>query len=87
MALFGADGGRREKEKEARAGGRLPSGQSFTTRWKGVRFVDVLDRVKLKPGAEFVLVLAEEGYTSTIPLKDLQRPEVLFAFDHDGEPS
>ena len=27
-----------------------------------------------------------EGYTSNIPLKDLQRPEVLFAFDHDGEP-
>jgi DMSO/TMAO reductase YedYZ molybdopterin-dependent catalytic subunit len=146
MALFGGDGGRREKEKQARLEGRLPPGQSLTikwpvlhygsiphfdpgnwdfkisglveeplrltwnefralpqvevtsdfhcvtrwsrldNRWKGARFVDVLDRVKLKPGAEFVLVLAEEGYTSNIPLKDLQRPEVLFAFDHDGEP-
>ncbi len=55
-------------------------------RWKGVRFIDVLERVKLKPGAEHVLVLAEEGYTSNIPLKDLQRPEVLFAFEHDGGP-
>ena len=54
--------------------------------WKGVRFTDVLDLVKVKPGAEFVLVLAEEGYTSNIPLKDLHRPEVVFAFDHDGEP-
>jgi DMSO/TMAO reductase YedYZ molybdopterin-dependent catalytic subunit len=149
MPIFGDDGGRRSKEKEARASGRLPPGQSLTlkwpvlhngsvphfdpakwdfkisglveqplrltwddfralpqtevtsdfhcvtrwsrldNRWKGVLFADVLKRVTLKPGAEFVLVLAEEGYTSNIPLKDLkdlQRPDVLFAFEHDGEP-
>jgi DMSO/TMAO reductase YedYZ molybdopterin-dependent catalytic subunit len=146
MPLFGDDGGRREKEKKARAEGRLPPGQSLTikwpvlhygsvprfdpatwdfkisglveeplrltwnefrslpqvevasdfhcvtrwsrldNRWKGVRFTDVLDRVKVKRGAEFVLVLVEEGYTSNILLKDLQRPEVFFALDHDGEP-
>jgi DMSO/TMAO reductase YedYZ molybdopterin-dependent catalytic subunit len=146
MPIFGDDGGRRAKEKQARAEGRLPPGQSLTIKWpvlhygsvpqfdpakwdfkisglveeplrltwnqfralpqvettsdfhcvtrwsrldnhwKGVRFTDVLDLVKLHPGAEFVLVLAEEGYTSNIPLKDLQRPEVVFAFDHDGEP-
>src|ERR1700758_5886958 len=38
--------------------------------WKGVLFTDLLDLVKVKPGAEFVLVLAEEGYTSNIQLKD-----------------
>jgi DMSO/TMAO reductase YedYZ molybdopterin-dependent catalytic subunit len=146
MAIFGDDGGRREKEKLARASGRLPPGQSLTlkwpvlhhgsvprfdpatwdfkitglveqplrlswedfralrqtevtsdfhcvtrwsrldNRWKGVLFTEVLGRVRLKPSAEFVLVLAEEGYTSNIPLQDLQRPNVLFAFEHDGEP-
>jgi DMSO/TMAO reductase YedYZ molybdopterin-dependent catalytic subunit len=146
MALFGGDGGRREKEKKARAEGRLPPGQSLTIKWpvlhygsvprfdaakwdfkinglverplrfsweefralpqvqvtsdfhcvtrwsrldnlwKGVRFADVLDRAQAKPGAEYVLVLAEEGYTANVPLKDLLRPEVLFAFDHDGQP-
>ena len=146
MALFGDDGGRRAKEKQAHADGRLPPGQSLTikwpvlhygsvpqfdaekwdfkisglveeplrlnwrefrelpqvevtsdfhcvtrwsrldNRWKGVRFIDVLEKVKMKPGAEHVLVLAEEGYTSNIPLKDLRRPEVLFAFEHDGAP-
>jgi DMSO/TMAO reductase YedYZ molybdopterin-dependent catalytic subunit len=55
-------------------------------RWKGVRFTDVLNRVKAKPEATHVLVLAEEGYTSNIPLNDLLRPDVLFAFEHDGEP-
>jgi DMSO/TMAO reductase YedYZ molybdopterin-dependent catalytic subunit len=146
MALFVGDGGRREKEKKARAEGRLPPGQSLTIKWpvlhygsiprfdaakwdfkidglvehplrfswaefralpqievtsdfhcvtrwsrldnlwKGVRFTDVLDRAQAKPGAEYVLVLAEEGYTANVPLKDLLRPEVLFAFDHDGQP-
>jgi DMSO/TMAO reductase YedYZ molybdopterin-dependent catalytic subunit len=146
MPVFGEDGGRREREKLARAEGRLPAGQSLTlkwpvlhngriphfdpakwdfeitglvenplrlswdqfralpqtevtsdfhcvtrwsrldNRWKGVLFSEVLKHVTVKPGAEFVLVLAEESYTSNIPLKDLQRPNVLFASDHDGEP-
>ena len=54
--------------------------------WKGVLFTEVLQRAKAKPSAQHALVLAEEGYTSNIPLKDLQRPDVLFAFEHDGEP-
>ena len=55
-------------------------------RWKGVLFTEVLKLVKPKPGSEFVLVLAEEGYTANVPLADLLRPNVLFAFEHDGAP-
>ena len=55
-------------------------------RWKSVLFTEVLKRVELKTGAEYVLVLAEEGYTANVPLRDLERPDVLFAFAHDGEP-
>jgi DMSO/TMAO reductase YedYZ molybdopterin-dependent catalytic subunit len=146
MPIFGDDGGRREKEKRARAEGRLPPGQSLTikwpvlhygrvpqfnpaawdfkisglvekplrftwdefgalpqiesasdfhcvtrwsrldNRWRGVRFGEALGRAKAKPEATHVLILAEEGYTSNIPLPDLLRPDVLFAFEHDGEP-
>ena len=146
MPVFGDDGGRREKEKQARASARLPPGQSLTlkwpilhngsvplfdpahwdfkitglveqhlrfswdefralpqtevtsdfhcvtrwsrldNRWKGALFSEVLKRATVKPGAEYVLVQAEEGYTSNIPLKDLERADVLFAFEHDGEP-
>ena len=146
MPIFGDDGGRRVKEKQARAEGRLPPGQSLTikwpvlhaggvpsfnaatwhfkvtglvetplrfswnefralpqvettsdfhcvtrwsrldNRWKGVLFSEVLQRAKAKAGAAFVLMLAEEGYTANIPLADLMRPNVLFAFEHDGEP-
>jgi len=145
MPVF-ADDGRREKEKQARAEGRLPPGQSLTLKWpvlhygsvphfdpakwdfkisglveepvrltwqefralpqsevtsdfhcvtrwsrldnhwRGVLFSDVLKLAKRKAAAEFALVLAEEGYTANVPLPDLLRPNVLFAFDHDDEP-
>jgi DMSO/TMAO reductase YedYZ molybdopterin-dependent catalytic subunit len=55
-------------------------------RWKGVLFSDVLKLVALQPGVEFVSVQAEEGYTANVPLADLQRSNVLFTFEHDGEP-
>ncbi len=54
--------------------------------WKGVLFTDVLKLLQAKPEAKYALVLAEEGYTANIPLEDLQRPNALFAFDHDGLP-
>jgi len=31
--LFGSDGGRKEREREMRAAGRLPAGQSLTLKW------------------------------------------------------
>src|SRR5229473_5839740 len=146
MPIFGDDGGRRAKEKQAKAEGRLPPGQSLTlkwpvlhygsvpafdaakwdfkisgqveepkrltweefralpqtevnsdfhcvtrwsrldNRWKGVLFAEVLKLAKPKPEAHFALVLAEEGYTANVPLADLLRPNVLFAFEHDGAP-
>jgi DMSO/TMAO reductase YedYZ molybdopterin-dependent catalytic subunit len=54
--------------------------------WKGVPFTEVLKRVRPKPAARQVLVFAEEGYTSNIPLEDLLGRNILFAFDHDGIP-
>jgi len=54
--------------------------------WKGVLFTEVLKLVTPKPEAKHVLVLAEEGYNANIPLEDLQRSNVLFAFEHDGVP-
>src|SRR6202011_4126583 len=41
MALFGGDGGRREKEKKARAEGRLPPGQSLTLKWPVLHYGSV----------------------------------------------
>jgi DMSO/TMAO reductase YedYZ molybdopterin-dependent catalytic subunit len=58
----------------------------FDNRWEGVAFREVLRRVKLRPGAAYVLVHAEQGFTANVPLSDLDREDVLFATHHDGQP-
>jgi DMSO/TMAO reductase YedYZ molybdopterin-dependent catalytic subunit len=58
----------------------------FDNRWEGVLFRDVLKLVKLRPGAAYVLVHAEQDYTANVPLADLDRDNVLFATHHDGQP-
>ena len=58
----------------------------FDNSWQGVAFRELLHRVKLKPGAAYVLVHAEQGFTANVPLADLDREEVLFATHHDGQP-
>ena len=58
----------------------------FDNHWQGIAFQDLLRRVKLKPGAAYVLVHAEQGFTANVPLADLDREEVLFATHHDGAP-
>ena len=58
----------------------------FDNRWSGVAFREILRRINLKPGATYVLVHGEQGYTANVPLADLDREEVLLATHHDGEP-
>ena len=58
----------------------------FDNRWKGVLFTEVMKRVEPKPEARFVLLHDGQNYTTNVPLADLSRPNVLFAWEHDGEP-
>jgi DMSO/TMAO reductase YedYZ molybdopterin-dependent catalytic subunit len=58
----------------------------FNNRWNGVAFRELLERARPKPEAAYVLVHAEQGYTANVPLADLDRPEVLLATHHDGDP-
>jgi DMSO/TMAO reductase YedYZ molybdopterin-dependent catalytic subunit len=55
-------------------------------RWEGVAARELLDRAGLKPEARFVLIHAEEGYATNLPLEVLRAPDVLFADTHDGRP-
>jgi DMSO/TMAO reductase YedYZ molybdopterin-dependent catalytic subunit len=58
----------------------------FDVRWEGVLFSELLKRIRVKAPAKYVMVLAEQGYTSNLPLADLLRPTTLFALKHSGEP-
>jgi DMSO/TMAO reductase YedYZ molybdopterin-dependent catalytic subunit len=53
--------------------------------WEGVAFREVMTHVRLKPGAQFVLIHAENGFTSNLPLDVLMDDDVLFAYRRNGE--
>jgi DMSO/TMAO reductase YedYZ molybdopterin-dependent catalytic subunit len=61
------------------------------TRWSrydnvfgGIPVRSIVQRAKVKPEARFVLVHAEQGYTTNVPLSDLDRPANLLALTHNG---
>lgn len=53
--------------------------------FEGVPFSWLLEQVKPKPEAKYVMAYCEAGYTTNIPLADLMRPEILLAYRHNGE--
>ena len=62
------------------------------TRWSrydnlfaGVPVRAVLERAGVRPTVRFALVQAEHGFTTNLPLEDLDRPENLLALSHNGE--
>jgi DMSO/TMAO reductase YedYZ molybdopterin-dependent catalytic subunit len=61
------------------------------TRWsrldntfEGVSVQEILRRALPDPRARYVLVHAHPDYTTNLPLADLDRPENLLAWRHDG---
>src|SRR5437870_11745249 len=62
------------------------------TRWsrldntfEGVAVQLLLERAGVKPDAHYCLVSAEQGFTTNLPLTDLDRPDNLVAFKWNGE--
>lgn len=58
----------------------------FDVRWEGVPFAEVAKLAQIKAESKFVMVHAEHGYTSNVPLDDLMQPTTLFALKHGGAP-
>ena len=58
----------------------------FDNAFEGVSVQLLLERAGLKPEAQYCVVSAEQGFTTNLPLGDLNRPENLIALKHDGEP-
>ena len=57
----------------------------FNNRWEGIRPRDLLAEVGLKPEARYVMVHAENDYTTNVPLEALLDDDVLLAVKHDGK--
>jgi DMSO/TMAO reductase YedYZ molybdopterin-dependent catalytic subunit len=56
----------------------------FDTRFEGVRARELLSLARPLPEARFVSVVCEQGYTTNLPLGDLERDDVLLAWRADG---
>ena len=62
---------------------------TFDNRWEGVPARAVLERVRPRKEATHVMVVGHKGetrygYSTNLPLADLDRPDVLFVLRHDG---
>ena len=58
----------------------------FDNTFEGVSFREVMQHIRPRPGAEFVMAHSYGGYTTNVRLADLLDTDVLFAFTHDGTP-
>lgn len=58
----------------------------FDNAWEGVHIREILKRAQPLPEAKFVMAHSFTGYTTNMPLADLDDDDVLIAFMHDGQP-
>jgi DMSO/TMAO reductase YedYZ molybdopterin-dependent catalytic subunit len=58
----------------------------FDTRWRGVRVRDVLALAGPLDTADHVMMHADEGYTTNLPLSDVLGDDCLVTWEHDGTP-
>ena len=58
----------------------------YDNAWEGVHIREILQRAKPLPEAKFVMAHSFTGYTTNMPLADLDDDDVIIAFTHDGEP-
>lgn len=53
--------------------------------WEGVSVHEVVKHVTIHPEARFVLVHAEHGWTTNMPLEDFLGEDCLFVLKHNGQ--
>ncbi|MDB5394074.1 MAG: molybdopterin-binding protein [Rhodospirillales bacterium] len=58
----------------------------YDNRWDGVATRDLLETVKPRPGADFVLLHSSDGYTTNLTLDDFAAEDALLAHSWEGKP-
>jgi DMSO/TMAO reductase YedYZ molybdopterin-dependent catalytic subunit len=59
-------------------------GWKETLVFKGVRIKDLLSSAKVKPGVTTVIFYAADGYSSSLDYKEIERLDLLLAFEING---
>ncbi|MEX2238216.1 MAG: sulfite oxidase-like oxidoreductase [Dehalococcoidia bacterium] len=60
----------------------------FDNEWEGVTWQDLLKEtgIKIKPEARHIMQHSYGGYTTNVPIRDMEQPGVIFAHMHNGKP-
>jgi DMSO/TMAO reductase YedYZ molybdopterin-dependent catalytic subunit len=56
----------------------------FDNLWEGVKVTELMKRVRLKSGAQYVVVQCDGGYTTNLPLAEFSDDDTMLACRHDG---
>jgi DMSO/TMAO reductase YedYZ molybdopterin-dependent catalytic subunit len=54
--------------------------------WEGIAVSTIMERVKLKPEARYVMLHAEHGWTTNLPIEDFLAETSFLATAHNGQP-
>tara|TARA_B110000014_G_scaffold253103_1_gene232148 strand:+ start:4055 stop:4726 length:672 start_codon:yes stop_codon:yes gene_type:complete len=58
----------------------------YDCKWGGVRMLEILDQVRPHSGAEHVLFVSYDGYTTNVPVEAVYSEHTLLATSLNGEP-
>jgi DMSO/TMAO reductase YedYZ molybdopterin-dependent catalytic subunit len=58
----------------------------FDSRFEGIPITEVMKHVELLPDASYVMVHADPGYTTNLPLADFLDDDVMLVLKYEGEP-
>ncbi len=58
---------------------------SFKSQWGGFSLAALLEEIQPKPDGQFVRMTCGDGYWEVLPVADLTRDRVVFAYRMDGE--
>ncbi|MGE4064867.1 MAG: sulfite oxidase-like oxidoreductase [Rhodospirillaceae bacterium] len=58
----------------------------YDNEWKGVAMKTLLAQVKPLPGAKYLMLKSYDGYSTNVPLADVDRDDVLIAHTWQGKP-
>jgi DMSO/TMAO reductase YedYZ molybdopterin-dependent catalytic subunit len=64
----------------------VTSWSKYDVKWGGVLMKDLLELVKPKANAKFVVQYGLDDYTTNVPLEKLMANDVLLAYELDGQP-
>lgn len=54
--------------------------------WEGIAVSEIMKRIKLKPEAKYVMLHAEAGWSTNLPIEDFLQETSFFGIRHNGGP-